>query len=40
MGNELVYNFGYSLVEYISENYGDSSLKKYLYQCQIHLIIQ
>ena len=28
MGNELVYNFGYSLVEYISENYGDSSLKK------------
>ena len=28
MGNELVYNFGYSLVEYISENYGDSSFKK------------
>ena len=27
MGNELVYNFGYALVEYISENYGDSTLK-------------
>ena len=27
MGNELVYNFGYSLVNYISENYGDSSFK-------------
>tara|TARA_Y100001970_G_scaffold281422_1_gene392157 strand:- start:11061 stop:14360 length:3300 start_codon:yes stop_codon:yes gene_type:complete len=27
MGNELVYNFGYSLVGYISDNYGDSSLK-------------
>ena len=28
MGNELVYNFGYSLVEYISDIYGESALKE------------
>ena len=28
MGNELVYNFGYSLVGYISEVYGESALRE------------
>ena len=27
MGNELVYNSGFSLVTYIAENYGESTLK-------------
>ena len=27
LGNELVYNMGYSLVEYIAYNYGESALK-------------
>ena len=27
MGNELVYNFGFSLVEYINTNYGQEALK-------------